>query len=115
MNDVEADSRDLIRAALGRLGVDRFVLSIHQASFPAGEDDVGVGTPYAARSLDFVRFARSLGFDGIALGPAGKTSRSNPSPYDATALSRNPLHVALGALTASGDGPWAALLDPSEI
>jgi 4-alpha-glucanotransferase len=111
----DTDAQEAIRAALGRLGVDRFVLSIHQASFPAGEDDVGVGTPYSARALDFARFARSLGFDGIALGPAGKTSRSNPSPYDATALSRNPLHIALGALTASGDGPWCNALDPAEI
>jgi 4-alpha-glucanotransferase len=104
-----------IRVALARLGIDRFVLSIHQASFPAGEDDVGVGTPHSARGVDFAAYARSLGFDGIALGPGGKTSRSNPSPYDATAFSKSPLSIALGALTGSDEGPWSKLLDPSEI
>lgn len=106
---------EAIRVALARLGVDRFVLSIHQASFPAGEDDIGIGTPHSARGIDFAAYARSLGFDGIALGPGGKTSRSNPSPYDATAFSKSPLSIALGALTGADDGPWSKLLDPSEI
>jgi 4-alpha-glucanotransferase len=43
-----------------------------------------------------------LGFTGVVLGPAGITSRLNPSPYDATVLSRNPLHIALGPLCKQG-------------
>lgn len=105
----------LAREALERLGVRRFVLSIHQASFPAGEDDVGAGTPYSARGLDLVEYAAGIGFDGVALGPGGKTSRSNPSPYDASAFSRSPLHIALGPLTGASDEPWAKTLDPAEI
>lgn len=107
--------REAVRDALRVLEVDRFVLSIHQASFPAGEDDIGTGTPYSTRALAFVSAIAALGFDGIALGPGGKTSRVNPSPYDATAFSRSPLHVALGPLTGSDAGPWSNTLDTAEI
>jgi 4-alpha-glucanotransferase len=88
-----------IRIALTRLGIDRLVLSIHQASFPPSCDDIGYGTPYSERSRRMIDWLARLGFTGVALGPAGITGRDNPSPYDATALSRNPLHIALGPLT----------------
>ena len=98
----------LVRDALGRLGVARLVLSIHQASFPAGPDDIGHGTPHSAMGAALVELAARLGFTGLSLGPAGITSRDNPSPYDGTALSRNPLHIAPGELA----GPaWGSILD----
>lgn len=96
------DRQPRIRAALTRLGIDRLVLSIHQASFPADADDVGHGAPASPRGLAFVDRIASLGFTGVALGPAGLTTRDNASPYDGTALSRNPMHVAFGALVAQG-------------
>lgn len=85
-------------ASLAKLGIDRLVLSIHQASFPASDDDVGHGAPASARGLAFVEWAHAHGFTGVALGPSGITTRDNPSPYDATGLSRNPLHLALGVV-----------------
>jgi 4-alpha-glucanotransferase len=95
-----------VRAALTRLGIERLVLSIHQASFPQDGDDVGYGTPYSERGRNLIEWLASLGFTAVALGPSGITDRTNPSPYDATALSRNPLHIALGPLSEVG------LLDP---
>jgi hypothetical protein len=98
-----------VRDALARLGIDRLVVSLHQASFPAGGDDIGHGTPHAEPAGELLAFAAELGFHGVAVGPAGITSRGNASPYDATALSRNPLHIAFGPLC----GPaWEAILDP---
>jgi 4-alpha-glucanotransferase len=91
-----------VRSALQRLGIDRLVLSIHQASFPPSDDDVGHGTPYSERSGAMINWLARLGFTGVALGPSGITGRRNPSPYDATALSRNPLHIALGPLSDQG-------------
>lgn len=91
-----------IRAALQRLEIERLVLSIHQASFPAADDDLGYGTPYSARGGALIEWLAGLGFTGVSLGPAGITSRNNPSPYDATGLSRNPLHIALGPLCQAG-------------
>ncbi len=115
MSRADDEPRRPIRSALERLSIERFVLSIHQASFPAGEDDVGWGTPYSARAFELLQAAAAMGFDGVALGPSGKTSRVNPSPYDATAFSRNPLHIALGPLTGTSDWPWATTVHPSEI
>jgi 4-alpha-glucanotransferase len=90
------------RAALARLGVDRLVLSIHAASFPPGDDDLGHGAPGGARAADFLAWVASLGFTGVALGPGGITARDNPSPYDGTALSRNPLHLSFAPLVEAG-------------
>lgn len=98
-----------IRDALSRLGIDRLVLSIHQASFPAAGDDIGYGTPYSQRSKEMIDWLARLGFTGVALGPAGITGRRNPSPYDATGFSRNPLHIALGILRDQG------LLDEQQL
>lgn len=106
--DRRAATREELRAALGRLGIDRLVLSIHQPSFPASEDDVGHGAPASRRGLDLLRFAAGLGFTGVALGPHGITTPANASPYDGTLFSRNPLAVSLAPLA----GPaWGGLLD----
>lgn len=78
------------------------VLSIHHASFPAGDDDLGHGSPASRRGGELLAWLAGQGFTGVALGPAGITGRDNPSPYDATAMSRNPLHVALGPLVRAG-------------
>lgn len=91
-------SRQDVRAALSQLGVDRLVLSIHQASFPASDDDLGHGAPSSARGIAMLAWARELGFTGVALGPMGITTRDNPSPYDGTCFSRSPLHLSFGGL-----------------
>jgi 4-alpha-glucanotransferase len=101
----------ILRDALARLRIQRFVIAIHQASFPAGRDDLGHGTPYSSGGADFLEWIAALGFTGLMLGPAGITSRDNPSPYDGTALSRNPLHIAPGEL--GFDPPLARLVDPA--
>ncbi|HEX2568031.1 MAG TPA: 4-alpha-glucanotransferase [Polyangia bacterium] len=102
--------RRLVREALGRLGVDRLVLSIHDPSFPSlPEDETGRGSPYGGGGQAFVRFVAGLGFDGLQLGPQGQTSRVNKSPYDGTLFSKNVLSIALRPLTGGG-GPWPEIL-----
>ena len=108
-----ANERGLIRAALGRLQIDRLMLTVHDASFPAGVDeDVGHGSPYARSAAAFYGFAAARGFDGIQLGPQGKTSLANPSPYDGALMARSHLSVALGPLV---DQPGLAGLLPAEM
>jgi len=106
----QPDTDGSIGEALARLGIDRLVLSIHQASFPASDDDVGYGAPASERGRALLAWARQLGFTGVALGPAGITTRDNPSPYDATGLSRNPLHLAwarVGLIEPDERAAWA--------
>ncbi|MFP4376238.1 MAG: 4-alpha-glucanotransferase [Spirochaetales bacterium] len=96
--------------ALRILGKRRFLLSIHDPSFPSeADEDIGRGTPYSKGGHEFARFARSLGFNGLQLGPQGRTSRSNASPYDGTAFSRNFLSLSFSALARDPD--WSFLVD----
>lgn len=96
--------------ALAKLGIERLVLSLHQLSFPAGDDDIGVGTPYTTRARDVLAWARDLGFSGVALGPGGITSLANPSPYDGSLFSLNPAFVSYAPLVERGlvDAPALA-------
>jgi 4-alpha-glucanotransferase len=86
-----------------QLGIDRLVLQVHAASFPTDEDgDLGRGSPYSRSAEKLIAFAARLGFDAIQLGPQGLTERSNPSPYNATLFSRNPLDLSLTRLVNQG-------------
>ena len=99
--------------ALDLLGIRNLLLGIHDAAFPAhADEDVGRGTPYSAGAADFIAFVAELGFTGVQLGPQGATSPGNPSPYDGTLFSRNPLSLALGPLTRP---EWGSLLPEEEL
>ena len=97
-----------VSEALQALGIARLHLTIHDASFPAGADDVGRGTPYSDAARAFFGFTRALGFTGVQLGPQGLTARDNPSPYDAMLFSREPLSIYAAPLV--GRDAWRALV-----
>ena len=95
--------RETIFVARRKLGIDRFALQIHDGSFPSDpEEDWGRGSPYSHGAERLFEFAANLGFDTIQLGPQGMTERGNPSPYDGTLFSRNPLNLPVGRLVAQG-------------
>jgi len=92
-----------VALGLRACGVDKLFLEIHDASFPARyEEDTGRGTPYAEGAADFLAQLAGLGFNGVQLGPQGLTAADNPSPYDGTLFSRNPLSLALSPLLQEG-------------
>lgn len=92
-----------IIAAKRQLGIDRFALQIHDACFPADPgEDWGRGSPYSYGAERLFEFAAQLGFDTIQLGPQGMTQRGNPSPYDGTLFSRNPLNLPLARFVERG-------------
>lgn len=91
-------------AALNALGIHHFYLGIQDAAFPSlPEEDIGRGSPYSEGAAQFARFARTLGFNGIQLGPQGITTPANPSPYDGTFFSKN--FLSLAPLPLSRE-PW---------
>ncbi len=103
----------VIADALQVLGIARLNLAIHDASFPAGADDPGRGSPYSDAARAFFGFVRALGFTGVQLGPQGLTTADNPSPYDAMLFSREPLSIHAAPLVGRdawrelvGDVPW---------
>ena len=91
--------------ALQVLGIRRLLLGIHDAAFPsAPAEDIGRGSPYGQGARELFDFARSLGFNGVQLGPQGMTSQDNASPYDSTLFSRNHLSLALLPLCSEDQG-----------
>ena len=93
----------LVRDALQALGIRRLTLAVHDAALPGDpSDDIGRGAPLSRGGLRFLRFAAALGFDALQLGPQGKTTAHDASPYDATLFARNPLSIALEPLRAAG-------------
>jgi 4-alpha-glucanotransferase len=98
-----SDTRTLVRRALEALGIQRLLLGVHDAALPGNPaDDSGRGAPLSLGGLEFLRFASELGFDGIQLGPQGRTTEIDASPYDGTLFSRNTLSLALGPLREEG-------------
>lgn len=92
-----------VTQGLRACGVDKLFLEIHDASFPAlPAEDIGRGTPYSQGAAGFLAQLRRLGFNGLQLGPQGLTAADNPSPYDGTIFSRNPLSLALLPLQQEG-------------
>jgi len=101
--------RALVAEALKVLNIERLMLSVHDASFPGlGDEDIGRGSPYSFGAQAFLRFAAELGFTGVQLGPQGRTSPINASPYDGTLFAKSPLSVALGPL--AHEDFWQGLL-----
>ena len=97
-----------IQEALRALGIRRLLLGIQDPAFPCcPEEDIGRGSPYSVGSREFLAFVRTLGFNGMQLGPQGMTSPNNSSPYDGTLFSRNRLSLAPLPLTTAA---WGKLL-----
>jgi 4-alpha-glucanotransferase len=109
---MNTDRREIVRAALAALGVENFVLLVHDYSFPDGSGGVGVGSPYGEGARRFLRFAHGLGFDGLQLGPQGLTTEGNPSPYDGAVFARNEVSLDLDEL---GGERWGALVTASAL
>jgi 4-alpha-glucanotransferase len=98
--------KPLVREALGVLGVERFVCAVHDRCLPQRpEDDVGCGAPGSAGAEGFLEFAAGLGFTGLQLGPPGRVSPVNLSPYDGTVFSRSELQLAWRPLLDGAHGP----------
>jgi 4-alpha-glucanotransferase len=112
---VAASSQGLVSRGLAALGIQRLLLTVHDASFPGQPDeDIGRGSPYSRGAAELIGFAHGLGFNGLQLGPQGKTSRINASPFDGTLFARSTLSAALGRLAAAEDPRWRGLL-PAEV
>jgi len=102
-----------VREALALLGIRRLLLGLHDAAFPGTpEEDVGRGTPYGDGAIALFELVAALGFDGVQLGPQGALSPGDPSPYNGTFFSRNPVSVALAPLARA---EWGGLLVPQAL
>ena len=98
---VDKNRVNTIRKALKALGKKNFVFIMHNGSFPAATgENTGFGTINSDGGKEFINYASGL-FDAIQMGPAGKTKKSDSSPYTGTIFSNNPLFIDLKQLTTS--------------
>ncbi len=94
-----------IQKALKILNKKNFSMIIHGASFPSEKNqNTGFGTYNSEGAKKFIEFINSLGFNGIQLGPDGKTKAIDSSPYISTMFSNNPLFIDLYQLTTKKYG-----------
>jgi len=95
------------------LGKDNQVAVItHQVSYPSSEGkDIGIGTSNDINS-GYTDFLKLLGFNTVVQGPAGKTKRVSPSPYESTFFSLNPVLINLDELTTD---KWGKILDTAVV
>ncbi|MBY0404547.1 MAG: 4-alpha-glucanotransferase [Cyanobacteria bacterium] len=101
--------QETIQEALQLLNKKDLVLILHGASFPSHpEEDPGMGSPLAKGAKNLLTFLKSMGFNGLQLGPNGKTKGVDPSPYTSTSFSNNPLFIDLAPLAK--DPKWDGLL-----
>ncbi len=88
--------RTLIHDALNKLQIEHLSLGVFEPSLPStASEETGRGSLYSRGAELFFKFIADLGFTTIQLGPLGKTSFTDPSPYNSTVFSKNPLSLSL--------------------
>ncbi len=99
--------KKIINKALKVLGKKHLTIILHGTSFPSVQgQDTGIGSPNSEGAKCFIDFIEGI-FNGIQLGPSGKTKAIDASPYTGTMFSDNPLFIDLFDLTTD---KWANIL-----
>ncbi|EKE04243.1 MAG: hypothetical protein ACD_20C00094G0004 [uncultured bacterium] len=107
------DYQETVFAALEALGKKNLALIIHGPSFPSmPKEDTGIGSPNSDGAKKLVKFMEQHGFNGLQLGPEGKTKKVDPSPYTSTVFSVNPLFVDLAELVKP---EWDSILSKETL
>ncbi len=107
-NDGMCEERKaLMKEALNALGKKNLALILHGNSFPSSPgENTGFGTPNSGAAKELFNFIGGV-FNGLQLGPYGKTKKGHPSPYTSTVFSNNPLFIDLEQLTKD---EWGGIL-----
>ena len=109
----EKNYTEALNKGFDYLGLYNRAFIIHGASFPADKKtgiDQHIGSPYGQKTLnDFVKLH---GFTSYQLGPSGKLSMSDTSPYTSSIFEKNPLLINIAELTKP---QYASLLTLEDI
>ncbi len=97
-NEKQEYRQDTLQKAFDYLGIKEMALIMHGASFPVESQDFGVGSPYSKNAQDVIKLEMLHGFNNNQLGPNGKLSKADVSPYKSTVFARNELFIDLKAL-----------------
>ncbi len=97
-NEKNEYRNETLQPAFDYLGVKELAMIMHGASFPVASNDFGTGSPYSKMSKDVIEMEMLHGFNNTQLGPNGKLSKANVSPYKSTVFAKNELFIDLNAL-----------------
>lgn len=97
-NEKQEYRQDTLQKAFDYLGIKEMALIMHGSSFPVESQDFGVGSPYSKNAQDVIKLEMLHGFNNNQLGPNGKLSKADVSPYKSTVFARNELFIDLKAL-----------------
>jgi 4-alpha-glucanotransferase len=104
--------RELVADGLAAAGVTRLVCGVHDRMFPSlAREETGAGTFASEGAERLLTYLADQGVTDIQLGPPGRITEGNRSPFDGTAFARCESLLAPARLT---DGA-APLLDPAEV
>lgn len=107
-NEKQEYRQNTLQEAFDYLGIKEMALIMHGSSFPVESQDFGVGSPYSKESQDVIKLEMLHGFNNNQLGPNGKLSKADVSPYKSTVFARNELFIDLKALK---NDEYANILD----
>lgn len=97
-NEKQEYRQKTLQEAFDYLGIKELALIMHGSCFPVETPDFGVGSPYSNASKDVIELEMLHGFNNNQLGPNGKLSKADISPYKSSVFSRNELFIDLKAL-----------------
>lgn len=97
-NEKKEYRQDTIQQAYDYLGVKEVAMIMHGSCFPVESQDFGVGSPYSQEAEDVLELEMLHGFNNNQLGPNGKISKADVSPYKSTVFAHNELFIDLKAL-----------------
>lgn len=98
-NEKSEYRNDTLQQAFDYLGIKELAMIMHGSCFPVDELDMGTGSPYSERSQDIIKLEMLHGFNNNQLGPNGKLSKADVSPYKSTVFARNELFIDLKELS----------------
>lgn len=80
-NEKQEYRQKTLQEAFDYLGIKELALIMHGSCFPVETPDFGVGSPYSNASKDVIELEMLHGFNNNQLGPNGKLSKADISPY----------------------------------
>ncbi len=90
---------DAIEQGKKFLGIENVAMIIHGSCYPSINKDANIGSPYSKGAFKLIEFEKLHGFNANQLGPIGKITAQNYSPYESKVFSRNNLFIDLYDLT----------------
>ena len=97
-NEKSEYRKDTLQEAFDYLGIKELAMILHGSSFPVENQDFGVGSPFSKAAEAVIGMEMLHGFNNTQLGPSGKISKANISPYKSSVWGRNELFIDLKQL-----------------